>query len=119
MVDRSAEHWYPTAAYLYVLHLDDLGTAWEYLRRNPITGSTGCAIIAGRKPRSRRRIAGACACWKIRRWMRATRIQPGCPAMWPWCSSIPTPIRRSMLPRSRFGALPGTSNCSMTAKGWR
>ena len=35
MVDRSAEHWYPTAAYLYVLHLDDLGTAWEYLRRNP------------------------------------------------------------------------------------
>jgi len=22
MTDRSAEHWYPTAAYLYVLHLD-------------------------------------------------------------------------------------------------
>ncbi len=35
MVDRSAEHWYPTAAYLYVLHLDDLALAWEYLRRNP------------------------------------------------------------------------------------
>ena len=35
MVDRSAEHWYPTAAYLYVLHLDDLALAWEYLRRHP------------------------------------------------------------------------------------
>ncbi|MFU3208944.1 DUF7011 domain-containing protein [Pseudomonas aeruginosa] len=35
MVGRSAEHWYPTAAYLYVLHLDDLALAWEYLRRHP------------------------------------------------------------------------------------
>ena len=35
MVDRSAEPWYPTAAYLYVLHLDGLELAWEYLRRNP------------------------------------------------------------------------------------
>lgn len=35
MVDRSAEHWYPTAAYLYVLHLDGLALAWEYLRRHP------------------------------------------------------------------------------------
>ncbi|MDC6282721.1 DUF2285 domain-containing protein [Ralstonia pseudosolanacearum] len=35
MADRSAEHWYPTAAYLYVLHLDDLALAWEYLRRHP------------------------------------------------------------------------------------
>ena len=35
MVDRSAEHWYPTAAYLYVLHLDGLALAWEYLRRYP------------------------------------------------------------------------------------
>ncbi|GLT22194.1 MULTISPECIES: DUF2285 domain-containing protein [Rhodocyclales] len=35
MVDRSAESWYPTAAYLYVLHLDDLALAWEYLRRHP------------------------------------------------------------------------------------
>lgn len=26
---------YPTAAYLYVLHLDGPGLAWEYLRRNP------------------------------------------------------------------------------------
>ncbi|EMM6680942.1 DUF2285 domain-containing protein [Pseudomonas aeruginosa] len=35
MADRSAEHWYPTAAYLYVLHLDGLALAWEYLRRHP------------------------------------------------------------------------------------
>lgn len=35
MVDRSSEPWYPTAAYLYVLHLDDLALAWEYLRRHP------------------------------------------------------------------------------------
>ena len=27
-------HWYPTAAYLYVLCLDTLALAWEYLRRN-------------------------------------------------------------------------------------
>lgn len=35
MADHNAEQWYPTAAYLYVLHLDDLALAWEYLRRNP------------------------------------------------------------------------------------
>ncbi|OMG66343.1 hypothetical protein AUR61_005485 [Stutzerimonas balearica] len=35
MADHNAEHWYPTAAYLYVLHLDNLALAWEYLRRNP------------------------------------------------------------------------------------
>ncbi|MFT3719262.1 DUF2285 domain-containing protein [Pseudorhodoferax sp.] len=35
MGDRSAESWYPTAAYLYVLHLDGLALAWEYLRRHP------------------------------------------------------------------------------------
>ncbi|MDP9652018.1 hypothetical protein J2793_007493 [Paraburkholderia caledonica] len=32
MTDRSAEHGYPTAAYLYVLHLDGPALAWEYLR---------------------------------------------------------------------------------------
>ena len=35
MADQSAAPWYPTAAYLYVLHLDDLALAWEYLRRHP------------------------------------------------------------------------------------
>lgn len=28
-------HWHPTAAYLYVLGLDALALAWEYLRRHP------------------------------------------------------------------------------------
>ncbi|MDN7754719.1 DUF2285 domain-containing protein [Burkholderia gladioli] len=35
MADRSTEAWYPTAAYLYVLHLDGSALAWEYLRRHP------------------------------------------------------------------------------------
>jgi len=35
MAAPSAEHWYPTAAYLYALHLDSPGLAWEYLRRHP------------------------------------------------------------------------------------
>ncbi|WP_197387805.1 DUF2285 domain-containing protein [Ralstonia pseudosolanacearum] len=35
MADRSTEGWYPTAAYLYVLHLDGPALAWEYLRRHP------------------------------------------------------------------------------------
>ncbi|VVE82992.1 DUF7011 domain-containing protein [Pandoraea sputorum] len=34
MTDRSVEAWYPTAAYLYVLHLDGPALAWEYLRRH-------------------------------------------------------------------------------------
>lgn len=35
MADSSAVHWHPSAAYLYVLHLDGPALAWEYLRRNP------------------------------------------------------------------------------------
>jgi hypothetical protein len=35
MTDCNNEHWYPVAAYLYVLHLDGPALAWEYLRRNP------------------------------------------------------------------------------------
>lgn len=31
----SAECWIPMAAYLYALHLDGPGLAWEYLRRHP------------------------------------------------------------------------------------
>jgi hypothetical protein len=26
--------WRPSAAYLYILHLDSIALAWEYLRRN-------------------------------------------------------------------------------------
>ncbi|MDY7578742.1 DUF2285 domain-containing protein [Herbaspirillum sp. RTI4] len=35
MADSNTVHWHPSAAYLYVLHLDGPGLAWEYLRRNP------------------------------------------------------------------------------------
>ncbi|MED5500653.1 MAG: DUF2285 domain-containing protein [Pseudomonadota bacterium] len=35
MADRIAASWYPTAAYLYILHLDGPALAWEYLRRHP------------------------------------------------------------------------------------
>lgn len=35
MTDHHTAPWYPTAAYLYALHLDGPALAWEYLRRNP------------------------------------------------------------------------------------
>lgn len=35
IADSSTNFWYPTAAYLYVLHLDGHALAWEYLRRHP------------------------------------------------------------------------------------
>ncbi|WP_298018181.1 DUF2285 domain-containing protein [uncultured Castellaniella sp.] len=35
MANSSTEHWYPPAAYLYILHLDGPALAWEYLRRHP------------------------------------------------------------------------------------
>ena len=35
MGDPHHAHWYPTAAYLYILKLDMLALAWEYLRRHP------------------------------------------------------------------------------------
>ncbi|AIO32423.1 hypothetical protein DM39_2030 [Burkholderia cenocepacia] len=35
MADRNTDAWYPTAAYLYMLHLDGPALAWEYLRRHP------------------------------------------------------------------------------------
>lgn len=35
MAESGGAHWYPMAAYLYVLHLDGPALAWEYLRRNP------------------------------------------------------------------------------------
>jgi len=35
MVDSSFPFWHAAAAYLYALHLDGSGLAWEYLRRHP------------------------------------------------------------------------------------
>lgn len=57
MVDRGVEHWYPTAAYLYVLHLDGPALAWEYLRRNP---------DYRRDWLRRRRQPKAAQCWGLR-----------------------------------------------------
>lgn len=34
MAEPSSDHWHPSAAYLYVLHLDGPALAWEYLRRD-------------------------------------------------------------------------------------
>jgi hypothetical protein len=73
MADHNAEQWYPTAAYLYVLHLDDLALAWEYLRRNPEYRRDW----RDRQRRPERRNAGGCASWKTHAWTRAMRIRPG------------------------------------------
>ena len=35
-MESSSRAWCAVAAYLYVLHLDSLSLAWEYLRRNPL-----------------------------------------------------------------------------------
>ncbi|EIV2911319.1 MULTISPECIES: DUF2285 domain-containing protein [Serratia] len=35
MMGSNTGQWYPTAAYLYTLHLDGPALAWEYLRRSP------------------------------------------------------------------------------------
>lgn len=35
MAEASPDRWHPSAAYLYVLHLDGPALAWEYLRRAP------------------------------------------------------------------------------------
>ncbi len=70
MTDRSSQHWYPTAAYLYTLHLDGPALAWEYCAGIQATGATGYAGVASLM----RRRPGACACWKIPAWMRATHI---------------------------------------------
>ena len=83
-------HWYPTAAYLYILGLDALALAWEYLRRHPDyrLDWRRCA----RRPDAAQRW-GLRLLWKTRPWTRATRIRPGCPVTMPWCSSIRMPIR--------------------------
>lgn len=57
MADSSAKHWHPTAAYLYVLHLDGPALAWEYLRRHP---------DYRRDWLRRRRRPEAAECWGLR-----------------------------------------------------
>jgi hypothetical protein len=89
MTDRSAEHWYPTAAYLYVLHLDGPALAWEYLRRS-------------RLPRDwlrRRRRPDTAQALGLRLLedpaLDARDAHPAWfPITMPWCSSTRTPTRR-------------------------
>ena len=100
MTDRSAEHWYPTAAYLYVLHLNGPALAWEYLRRNP---------GYRRDWLRRRRWPDAAQAWGLRlledpALMRATRTRPGSPIMMPWCSCFPMPTRHPKPMPSSSGA---------------
>jgi hypothetical protein len=106
-------HWYPTAAYLYILWLDALALAWEYLRGIPITGSTGCAVAAG----------DAAHRWGLRLLedpaLDARDAHPAwLPAMLPWCSSIPMPTRRPM-PAFAFWRIPGHKQLLHDGKGWR
>ncbi|MBS0502038.1 MAG: DUF2285 domain-containing protein [Proteobacteria bacterium] len=59
MTDPRPPPWYPTAAYLYVLHLDALALAWEYLRRHSDYRLDWL--------RCRRR-SDAAQCWGLRLW---------------------------------------------------
>lgn len=108
-------HWYPTAAYLYVLCLDTLALAWEYLRRHPDYRLDW--LHRARRPDAAHR-------WGLRLLEDPAldardAHQPGSPAMGPWRSSTLMPTRHRMPSRSRFGASLATSNCSTTARAWR
>jgi hypothetical protein len=93
-----------------------LALAWEYLRRHPDYRLDW--LRRHRRPAKQRRIAGACACWKTRPWMRATRIRPGCPATMPWCSS--TRCRSAAgCPAFAFWRIPGHKQLLHDGKGWR
>ena len=77
MTDRSAEHWYPTAAYLYVLHLDGPALAWEYLRRN--FDYQASARIGHRRGVARQRLAAGPVLTRLRaRHAGAERWGLGC-----------------------------------------
>ncbi len=100
-------HWYPTAAYLYVLCLDTLALAWEYLRRHP-------DYRLDWLHRARRLDAA-------HRWGLRLLEDPALDARdaHPACSSTRMPIRRLTLRPSPSGASPVTSSCCMTARAWR
>ena len=105
MTDRSSQHWYPTAAYLYTLHLDGPALAWEYLRRKLLPARLAT-------PASQFDAAQA---WGLRlledpAWMRATHILLGSPITMPWCSYTPTPTHHPMRIPSSSGAFLGASN---------
>ena len=107
-------HWYPTAAYLYILWLDALALAWEYLRRHPDYRLDW--VRRARRPDAAYR-------WGLRLLedpaLDARDAHPAwLPAMRPWCNSIPMLIRRLTRPDSTSGTFPATSTCSTMASGW-
>jgi hypothetical protein len=119
MVDHSAEPWYPTAAYLYVLHLDGLALAWEYLRRHPDYR------LDWLRHHRRQAAQQAAHRWGLRLLEDpALDARDAHPAWLPGHAAVvqlypdADPPLDAAMP-SRSGASPATSNCSMTAKGWR
>lgn len=119
MVDRSAEHWYPTAAYLYVLHLDGLALAWEYLRRHPDYRLDW--LRRHRRPQAAQEAAQR---WGLRLLEDpALDARDAHPAWLPGHVAVvqlyPDADPRWMRQRSRSGASPATSNCSTTARSSR
>lgn len=106
MTDRSAEHWYPTAAYLYILHLDGPALAWEYLRRNP---------DYRRDWLRRRRRPDAAQAWSLRLLedpaLDARDAHPAWfPITIPWCSFTRMPTHRPRPMPSSSGACLAASN---------
>ena len=114
MADPSAEHWYPTAAYLYTLHLDGPALAWEYLRRHP---------DYRRDWLRRRRRPEAAARWGLRLLedpaLDARDAHPaGSLTTMLSCNSIPMPTRHPMRWPSRSGAFPARNAWSTMASAW-
>lgn len=111
MTDRSIEPWYPTAAYLYVLHLDDLALAWEYLRRHP---------DYQRDWLNRRRRPESANAWGLRMLEDpALDARDAHPAWLPGHPCVaqlhPTSIHYRMPSRSSSGAFPATNTSSTMA----
>ena len=106
MVDpHHLAHWYPTAAYLYVLGLDALALAWEYLRRHPDYRLDW--LRRARRPDAAHR-------WGLRLLedpaLDARDAQPAGLPMRPWRSFTRMQTRRPMPWLSRSGTSLATSN---------
>ncbi len=120
MVDpHHVAHWYPTAAYLYVLWLDALALAWEYLRRHP-----DYRLDWLRHRRRPRAVQQAARRWGLRLLEDpALDARDAHPAWLPGHDAVVQLYPDADPPvdaaPSRSGASPATSNCSTTARGWR
>ena len=73
MTDRSSQHWYPRpriSTRCTSMAQRWLGSICAGIQATGATGYAGVASLMRRRP-------GACACWKIPAWMRATHILLG------------------------------------------